>query len=536
MFEKLFLIFLSTLLSEDLTCISVGILVQAGKLEPVSATLACTLGIFLGDYLLFLTGREILSLLKKKKRKEALENSRLYQRLADGLKHRFLSTLFIARFVPGTRLPIYTFSGMIAKSSGPFLLITFIASLLWTPILIYLSFLYGQAFKKFYTSNSLTASILLAIFSIYLLYQMVLLLIQKNRREDVWIRIQKIPKLEFWPSVIFYTPLIPYVCYLIIRYGSIRLITASNPLIPMGGIMMESKFSILKSLPVQWIAKATLFEMADKHNASVKLYDFLKTLNSPFPIIAKPDIGERGRGLKLIANQSDLDSFVKNLDVNYIFQEYHPGPFEAGIFYYRMPGENQGKIFSITKKTFPVLIGDGKHTIEELIKRHPRFKFQKNTFLDRNLKHLNVILSVGETFSLGFTGNHIQGCMFEDGSDLITKELERSIDTISLSCHGFFFGRYDIRYKSESDLKEGHSFKIIELNGAMSESTNLYDPKFTIWKSYSILFQQWKLLFQIGKKNHEAGTLLATYKEFYALWQSYQDYIKQIDPISKEFG
>src|SRR5712692_10474255 len=51
------LIAASTLVSEDLTCIGAGVMVAQGRIDFVAAALACFLGIFVGDVLLFLAGR-----------------------------------------------------------------------------------------------------------------------------------------------------------------------------------------------------------------------------------------------------------------------------------------------------------------------------------------------------------------------------------------------------------------------------------------------------------------------------------------------
>jgi hypothetical protein len=95
--------------------------------------------------------------------------------------------------------------------------------------------------------------------------------------------------------------------------------------------------------------------------------------------------------------------------------------------------------------------------------------------------------------------------MFLDGSHLITPELSNRIDAISQQVQGFYFGRFDIRYSSVSDLKAGKDFYILELNGATSESTNIYDPSWSVMQSYRLLFLQWKILFKIGKQNIERG-------------------------------
>ena len=95
--------------------------------------------------------------------------------------------------------------------------------------------------------------------------------------------------------------------------------------------------------------------------------------------------------------------------------------------------------------------------------------------------------------------------MFLDGGRLLTPALERAIDRIARHTDGFFFGRFDVRYESEDALREGRGFKIIELNGVTSESTNVYDPSWSLWAAHKTLREQWTLAFRIGAANREAG-------------------------------
>jgi membrane protein DedA with SNARE-associated domain len=507
---------------------------QEGSVNQITGITACTLGIFLGDYFLYLTGKELHGFLRKRESFQFLFESQSYENLAYKLKNNYAKTIFLARFMPGTRLPIYTFAGMTSKSSLPFLAYTFIASIFWTPIMVSLAFAYGETFKKVYQTNKFYLYLFICIGSFFLTYQLILLFFQKERRRETITSLLKISKLEFWPIWVFYIPLVPYVCYLIVRYGSIKNIVLSNPGIPFGGIAFESKADILTNLKSETIAKFQLISPKANSPLENQIDTAIQWCGGNFPFILKPDIGERGFGVKLVYNKESIQSIITQTRIDFILQEYHPGPLEAGIFYYRYPNEGSGKILSITDKFFPIIEGDGKSNLKDLILNHPRFRFQAKTFLIRMKSRLSEIPQKRETLSLGFAGNHIQGCLFCDGSHLITQALENKIDEISKGFKGFYFGRYDIRYSDAEDLKKGKNFKIIELNGAMSESTNLYDPNFSIFHSYQILFRQWKILFQIGKLNHNLGLEFPTYRSFFAMMKSYNQYKKQIDPIAKQ--
>src|SRR5439155_26201814 len=117
------------------------------------------------------------------------------------------------------------------------------------------------------------------------------------------------------------------------------------------------------------------------------------------------------------------------------------------------------------------------------------------------------VLPAGQTLKLVEAGNHAQGCIFQDGTRLWSKELEQRIDAISQRLNGFFIGRYDIRFSSEEDLRKGCNFQIIELNGAASEATNIYDARNSLFFAYRTLSRQWELVFAIGAANRRSGSL-----------------------------
>src|SRR5262249_33445073 len=135
------------------------------------------------------------------------------------------------------------------------------------------------------------------------------------------------------------------------------------------------------------------------------------------------------------------------------------------------------------------------------------------------------VLAKGQPLRLVETGNHAQGCIFQDGRHLLTSELEKAIDQISQRLPGFFIGRYDIRFESELDLRAGRNFRILELNGAASEATSIYDARNSLRKVYSTLFRQWELVFAIGAANRSRG---ATATPISRLWQLWRETNRQV--------
>ena len=189
--------------------------------------------------------------------------------------------------------------------------------------------------------------------------------------------------------------------------------------------------------------------------------------------------------------------------IDVLVQEFADG-VEASVFYYRHPREQQGHIFSITEKVFPTVIGDGSSTLEELIIDDSRAHIIAASYFKRNEGRLQGVPDLGEKVQLVEIGAHSKGTIFRDGGWVLSEALHATIDRLSFEIPGFYLGRYDVRAASFEELSAGN-FKIIELNGVTSESTNIYDPRYSLLDAYKILFSQWKLAFEIGRENAEGG-------------------------------
>jgi hypothetical protein len=241
-----------------------------------------------------------------------------------------------------------------------------------------------------------------------------------------------------------------------------------------------------------------------------------------YPIILKPDVGQRGNGFKVIRSPDAAEDYLSEVSLPIVVQRYIRGPHEAGIFYYRLPGESRGHILAITEKLFPVVIGDGWSTLEELILNDQRASIIAETYLHRFEKERSRILKTGEHVRLVEAGNHAQGCIFKDGIHLWSKELETCIDTISRQINGFFIGRYDLRYSDPKLLRSGQSFQILELNGASAEATSAYDASKSLIQAYALLFKQWDLVFQIGFRNRALGHKPESVFKILSGWSDYR--------------
>ncbi|MCB0279478.1 MAG: hypothetical protein KDD94_08255, partial [Calditrichaeota bacterium] len=253
------------------------------------------------------------------------------------------------------------------------------------------------------------------------------------------------------------------------------------------------------------VAKFSLVSFADDISRRKQVcLDFIDQLNSHYPIVLKPDYGERGNLVKIVKSEAELDEYLAGMDRDTVIQEYIEG-VEFGVFYIRMPNQENGFIFSITDKQFTSVTGDGKRNLEQLILDDDRAVCMAKRFLFIHRNHLKEIPAEGERIKLVEIGTHSKGALFLDAIHLKTTELEAKIDEISKRFNGFYFGRYDIRVPSIADFQAGRNLKIVELNGVTSEATHIYDPKNSYRDAYTVLMQQWRYAFEIAAVNRDNG-------------------------------
>ena len=305
---------------------------------------------------------------------------------------------------------------------------------------------------------------------------------------------------EYWPFNVVYGPVYIYWLWLCIRSRSVFFFNAANPSIKNGGFLLESKKEIYDLIPAKYYPKTLLFE---KNIPTNELVDALKTATLSFPLIGKPDIGMRGMAVKKLETLDDLLAYARDTKVNFLVQEFIHLENEVGIFYYRLPGEKKGHITGIVGKEFLTVTGDGHQTIEDLLQKDKRFILQLETLRKTFGGELQRILKAGENYLMVPYGNHSRGAKFLDVSDLIDEKIIATINEICVQIPGFYFGRMDVRFNTWEELKQGKNFSIIELNGAGSEPTHIYDPKHSIFFAWKEIIRHWNILLKISMLNHK---------------------------------
>lgn len=512
-----------TLVSEDLSCVSAGVLVSHHVIPFWAAAFACFLGIWVGDMGLYWLGRlGGLRLIRRfpfnwwisERRLEAGEQ--LFARHGGKL-------IFTSRFLPGSRVPVYVAAGLLGFPFWRFALAMAVACALWTPLLVGFAMKLGDVLLKWLAVYEKAAGIgfVLVVAIVWLVIQILEYTVTHRGRRLLYSKWSRLREWEFWPLWAFYPPVFAYIVFLGLKHRCLTLFTLANPGIPLGGLALESKGEILAAVRAGEagvaqdrvrVARFAVIAPGEIGKRTAAVDDFLRANGLDYPVVLKPDIGERGQGVAVAASARETLAYLESCAHAAIVQEYVEG-LEFGVFYFRYPGAERGAILSITEKTLPAVTGDGERTLEQLILDDPRAVKMARFFLEKWSNHLGEVRPAGERVRLTNLGTHCRGAVFHDGRRHRTEALTEAIDSLSRGCEGFFFGRYDLRVPSREDFEAGRNLRVLELNGVSSESTHIYEPGNSLCGAYRDLFRQWRIAFEIGAIHRSAGLAPASLGE-----------------------
>ena len=504
-------------LSEDLTCITAGLLIAQGRLDFSVAVAACYIGILSSDFglawLARILGRPALKLppFKWWVSEAAIEEASAW------LRRRALVVVLISRFLPGSRLPTCLAAGILRTSLLRFCMYFALAVAIWTPAFVGMNALLGrEAVERFggrLPGGLLAAALALALL-IFAVRTFVLPLFTWRGRRLWRGRLLRIRHWEFWPRWAFYPPLALFILWQGLRRGRPAFFTAINPAMPLGGLLGESKSDILDGLTGIGDSLPAWRRLApgDSEERFHALRRFLADQDLDYPAVLKPDTGERGRGIAVAHSEADAAAFFETTPGPALVQEYVAGE-EYGVFWARRPGRSDGHVFSITHKLRPTVVGDGRSTLERLILLDRRAVAIAPIYAREHPGAAKRVPEAGEVVELTEVGAHSRGTIFLDANDLHTPELEQAMNEISTAYDGFDFGRFDIRVPSAQALQRGQNLRVLEVNGVTSEATHTYDRRYGFFAAHAILRRQWAMAFDLADERIRTGVRTASVGE-----------------------
>jgi hypothetical protein len=339
---------------------------------------------------------------------------------------------------------------------------------------------------------------------------------------------------EFWPMWLMYIPVVLQWLLLSVWHRSLTLPLIANPAVPLSGMVGVQKsavFDAAGAVARDWILPWRIYS---KTNAPIPeqaadVAALIDAAGFKFPVVGKPNIGCRGAGVKLLGDRAELEAYLSKFPVQgeIQFQRLSEWEAEAGVFYVRHPHAERGEITSITLKYAPFVIGDGFSTLAELIAADPRAGELQHLYGERHKANWELLIPAGEPYRLVFSASHSRGAVFRDAADLISEELLAALDQIFADIPGYHYGRLDIKFKDIESLRSGRDFHIIEINGASSESINIWDRNASLSQALRTLLQQYHTLFKLGSANRALGHEPPGLKALFSAWRFESQLVKQ---------
>ncbi len=457
------------------------------------------------------------------------------RRFGETLKRNVFGLVALCRVVPGVVFVAFVACGWARVSLARFTAASLIISALYLPLMLYLVIVFGDALDDrvgLWAWPILFAAIAATSFA----RKRVFAFRDAAEPEAVSDAVlpvtcfgmpplaradRKVAKAERIPPLLFYLPLVLNWIRLGLHHRSLTLPTAANPKIFTGGMWGESKGSYFFDVAPgerAWIADFVLIKRnANAWSLGADIARAMRALDDAgldFPLVAKPDIGWHGHGVRRIDDRVQLETYIAHFPESstLMLQRYVPHAGEAAVLYARLPGDPAGRILSLTFRYFPHVLGNGRSTVRQLIRSDERAQWKSALHLGIDPTHRGVdpldldrIPARGEVVRIALIGNQRAGALYRDGRRHITTALEARFDAIARSMTEFHYGRFDLRFGTVEGLMQAKDFSIVEINGIGGEAIDCWDPRLPVSEVYRRLADQQRLLFLIGQRNRARG-------------------------------
>ncbi len=519
----LFIIALLSLFGEDATCIGAGLLITRGVLGFWEVLAALLAAIFAGNLMYYFVGRQVgAPALKHPLFRWAIKESDL-QRMTVLFHERGTWIVFVSRFVPASRLPVFMSAGILKFSFWRMFVALVVSNLLFTPLFVWTASLFGQEMFALIEHYEKAALFVVVVFVAAVL--MVMHIVQPLctwRGRQLWrSRWRRMTRWEFWPSWLVQAPLLPELRRIARRNGGGRVFTCANPAFPNGGFVGAPKSIFLHALAgagaalPKWVRLPAAAEAsavrAESRAATLDVWMAQDAVS--WPIVLKRDVGGQGLGVRICRNHADAARyFTDNLGA-VVAQEYIPGA-EFTLWYMRTPRAAAGTILAIAEAQFPSVTGDGKHKLDRLILMDERALCSAGIFLAKFAARLADTPAAGEVVVLSELAQPSDGASALDvTTELLTPELTAAVDAMAQAMPEFYFGRFTLRCPSREDLRAGRHLRVLGAAGVKAAGTVIRDPRRPLAEVRRQAVQRWEHCFVIGAVMHARKTQPATWKE-----------------------
>lgn len=323
-----------TFVLEDATTIGCGLLVAADRMDPRVAYIGVASGIAIGDLGLYAIGKLCGGRLLKWGWLSADKMDRAH----GWFERNVVSAVVFSRFVPGMRTPTYLAAGVFGAHVWKFLATAIVASLVWTALLMGIVAAIGEAVLP--ALGAMKWPVAVAALGGFVAWHTWMIRRGARSMGGSEVKADKpvVSFFEFWPPWLFYIPVAVYYAVLAIRHRGLMLPMNANPSIYSSGVARESKSQILSLVSREhadrvapWIA----FDRPQGPIGEAFLDDVdrrLRAAGVAWPLVAKPDIGQRGAGVRPVKSRRELRLYLERFPAGekLLLQELVPWEGEAG--------------------------------------------------------------------------------------------------------------------------------------------------------------------------------------------------------------
>ncbi len=536
----------ATFIFENVVCAGIGVLVASGDMRVDVAFVGMTIGVFVGDLLLYLPGRYAMDYLDKTKWME--RNRAGLQFFEEFFSRHVGKAMFIIRFTPGVRTVALIAAGMLRVPFWSYTLFSFLSSMFQAGLVIVLAKGVIEEFlphlkvlwKEHPSSRILIIGGALVLF---FLVNKLLGSFFKKKVDKRTVPAQQRDTPFVWYETLspFWFNLVPvlYYVWLGVKHRCVPLGLNVNPSIYASGFAGERKQDIYKLFPrkVTGDVVAPLVAVAPVSGGWAeerlrKSLELMQLEGLMFPVVAKPDIGQRGVGVQRISSEYELREYITQFPMKetFLLQELITLPEEGAALYVRLPSEEKGRIVALTHKQFVTVVGDGEHTLRQLIIADRRGLQLSTLYFHKQHARLDQVVPTGEQVMLNFAGNHGQGTIFLRVDERITEAMAAAFDAFARTAPDFYYGRIDFCFESWEKLAQGEGFRVIEVNGIGGEPVEIWDPKGNLKQAYRWLFAQCRLFFEIGAANRARGSKPLPLRQLVSDWWRIRKLVKSYPP------
>ncbi len=321
-------------------------------------------------------------------------------------------------------------------------------------------------------------------------------------------------------------PLVFIVIWFALRARQLFFFSAVNPVIETGGMWGESKFNILRRIPDSHVPATILVKQGTDFQAVMQRIQEVGLTD--WPVIAKPDVGERGILVKKLMDEAALRDYLSNHPVDFLVQKFVDLPLELAVMCHRMPGSRTTIVSSICIKETLKITGDGHSTVRQLMQSSDRASFQIDRFEAEQPELMRTMPVRGQTIELEPIANHCRGTMFLNGNHHIDEKLTSAFQHVLSKMEDIHYGRFDMKCNSFEHLRSTGEFKVMEFNGIGGEPAHIYDPAYPLLAKYRDIYQHWKVIYQIYKVQAANGVKSMGLGEAIERFRVYSAYKKSL--------